>query len=278
MDIIRRKVFNLHFEKDSAVSECVKQEKDVEGSINRAKAAESLARDLAKKVGKLENDLDEKSDALTLSSKKYIEKDKALYDAKKDGDVLTKSITDYEERLHRADEEFESISNTVNVVSAKADEFEKKRKELEHNNSLHEDQIGKLEFDIRDARFLEEDAMNRAGEVEKKTDFVKHKLERTLSKADSDAEKIVILEEEFKVFGKKMIEGEAFRERAGKRAEVLKKNIMHLNLQLVEANKRADCEEVDVEKLEFRIKHINLELERFKSQTGNVKKELMSKK
>ncbi|CAB4057829.1 unnamed protein product [Lepeophtheirus salmonis] len=229
-----QRICGQQHKQDSAVSECVKQEKDVEGSINRAKAAESLARDLAKKVGKLENDLDEKSDALTLSSKKYIEKDKALYDAKKDGDVLTKSITDYEERLHRADEEFESISNTVNVVSAKADEFEKKTQG--------------------------------------------HKLERTLSKADSDAEKIVILEEEFKVFGKKMIEGEAFRERAGKRAEVLKKNIMHLNLQLVEANKRADCEEVDVEKLEFRIKHINLELERFKSQTGNVKKELMSKK
>eukprot|EP00096_Caligus_rogercresseyi_P011582 TRINITY_DN4587_c0_g1_i1.p1 TRINITY_DN4587_c0_g1~~TRINITY_DN4587_c0_g1_i1.p1 ORF type:complete len:278 (-),score=92.88 TRINITY_DN4587_c0_g1_i1:221-1054(-) len=272
MDIIRRKVFNLHSEKDVALVECSKQEQDVKDSTERAKEAEALACQLAKKVGKLENDLEDKRDALALSLKTFIEKDKGLYNAQNESVALKNSISEIEERLRVQDEEFDSMSVSVNAVSSRADEFEKIRKDLENNISLKEDHICTLGVNIREARFLEEDAIVRTNEAEKKTDFKKAKLETAYVKGDSATEKISSLEDEFKVFAKKMIDREVSQERSGKRLGTHKRNIQHLTMQLAEANKRADCEEADAEKLQFRIDHITHELQRLRSKSGSVKK------
>ncbi|XP_063993047.1 tropomyosin-2 isoform X19 [Diachasmimorpha longicaudata] len=134
------------------------------------------------------------------------------------------------------------------------------RKILENRSLADEERMDALENQLKEARFLAEEADKKYDEVARKLAMVEADLERAEERAEAGESKIVELEEELRVVGNNLKSLEVSEEKANQREEEYKNQIKTLTTRLKEAEARAEFAERSVQKLQKEVDRLEDEM------------------
>nr|XP_018918051.1 PREDICTED: tropomyosin-2 isoform X5 [Bemisia tabaci] len=174
--------------------------------------------------------------------------------------ALNRRIQLLEEDLERSEERLATATAKLAEASQAADESERQRKILENRSLADEERMDALENQLKEARFLAEEADKKYDEVSSKFNMVEADMERAMLQADDVDEKIVELEEELRVVGNNLKSLEVSEEKANQREEEYKQQIKNLTNRLKEAEARAEFAERSVQKLQKEVDRLEDEL------------------
>nr|XP_018918191.1 PREDICTED: tropomyosin isoform X22 [Bemisia tabaci] len=174
--------------------------------------------------------------------------------------ALNRRIQLLEEDLERSEERLATATAKLAEASQAADESERQRKILENRSLADEERMDALENQLKEARFLAEEADKKYDEVARKLAMVEADLERAEERAESGEAKIVELEEELRVVGNNLKSLEVSEEKANQREEEYKQQIKNLTNRLKEAEARAEFAERSVQKLQKEVDRLEDEL------------------
>uniref|UniRef100_A0A904A3Q4 Tropomyosin n=1 Tax=Anopheles quadriannulatus TaxID=34691 RepID=A0A904A3Q4_ANOQN len=182
--------------------------------------------------------------------------------------ALNRRIQLLEEDLERSEERLASATAKLSEASAAADESERARKVLENRALADEERMDALENQLKEARFMAEEADKKYDEVARKLAMVEADLERAEERAEAGEAKIVELEEELRVVGNNLKSLEVSEEKANQREEEYKNQIKTLTTRLKEAEARAEFAERSVQKLQKEVDRLedDLTVERAKNK------------
>ncbi|XP_022129235.2 tropomyosin-2 isoform X12 [Pieris rapae] len=195
-------------------------------------------------------------------------KNTALKRAESEVAALNRRIQLLEEDLERSEERLATATAKLAEASQAADESERARKVLENRSLADEERMDALENQLKEARFLAEEADKKYDEVARKLAMVEADLERAEERAETGESKIVELEEELRVVGNNLKSLEVSEEKANQREEEYKNQIKTLTTRLKEAEARAEFAERSVQKLQKEVDRLEDDLvsEREKSK------------
>ncbi|XP_014208128.1 tropomyosin isoform X1 [Copidosoma floridanum] len=174
--------------------------------------------------------------------------------------ALNRRIQLLEEDLERSEERLATATAKLAEASQAADESERARKILENRSLADEERMDALENQLKEARFLAEEADKKYDEVARKLAMVEADLERAEERAEAGESKIVELEEELRVVGNNLKSLEVSEEKANQREEEYKNQIKTLTARLKEAEARAEFAERSVQKLQKEVDRLEDEL------------------
>ncbi|XP_071449970.1 uncharacterized protein [Hetaerina americana] len=174
--------------------------------------------------------------------------------------ALNRRIQLLEEDLERSEERLATATAKLAEASQAADESERMRKVLENRSLADEERMDALENQLKEARFLAEEADKKYDEVARKLAMVEADLERAEERAESGESKIVELEEELRVVGNNLKSLEVSEEKANQREEEYKTQIKNITTRLKEAEARAEFAERSVQKLQKEVDRLEDEL------------------
>ncbi|CAH0765665.1 unnamed protein product [Bemisia tabaci] len=174
--------------------------------------------------------------------------------------ALNRRIQLLEEDLERSEERLATATAKLAEASQAADESERQRKILENRSLADEERMDALENQLKEARFLAEEADKKYDEILSKFNMKEAGLSYILIQDDSQEEKIVELEEELRVVGNNLKSLEVSEEKANQREEEYKQQIKNLTNRLKEAEARAEFAERSVQKLQKEVDRLEDEL------------------
>ncbi|XP_051157900.1 tropomyosin isoform X1 [Leptopilina boulardi] len=174
--------------------------------------------------------------------------------------ALNRRIQLLEEDLERSEERLATATAKLAEASQAADESERARKILENRSLADEERMDALENQLKEARFLAEEADKKYDEVARKLAMVEADLERAEERAEAGESKIVELEEELRVVGNNLKSLEVSEEKANQREEEYKNQIKTLTTRLKEAEARAEFAERSVQKLQKEVDRLEDEM------------------
>ncbi|XP_068622419.1 tropomyosin-2 isoform X2 [Battus philenor] len=187
-------------------------------------------------------------------------KNTALKRAESEVAALNRRIQLLEEDLERSEERLATATAKLSEASQAADESERARKVLENRSLADEERMDALENQLKEARFLAEEADKKYDEVARKLAMVEADLERAEERAEAGESKIVELEEELRVVGNNLKSLEVSEEKATQREETYEGQVKILSAQLKEAEARAEFAERSVQKLQKEVDRLEDEL------------------
>ncbi|XP_008544846.1 tropomyosin alpha-3 chain isoform X5 [Microplitis demolitor] len=174
--------------------------------------------------------------------------------------ALNRRIQLLEEDLERSEERLATATAKLAEASQAADESERARKILENRSLADEERMDALENQLKEARFLAEEADKKYDEVARKLAMVEADLERAEERAEAGESKIVELEEELRVVGNNLKSLEVSEEKATQREENFEGQVKILDSQLKEAEARAEFAERSVQKLQKEVDRLEDDL------------------
>ncbi|XP_021953001.1 tropomyosin isoform X4 [Folsomia candida] len=188
--------------------------------------------------------------------------------------ALNRRIQLLEEDLERSEERLNTATTKLAQASQAADESERMRKVLENRAITDEERMDALESQLKEARFMAEDADRKYDEVARKLAMVEADLERAEERAEQGESKIVELEEELRVVGNNLKSLEVSEEKANQREEEYKQQIRMLSTRLKEAEARAEFAERSVQKLQKEVDRLEAELIHEIEKSKNIADEM----
>ncbi|XP_050442185.1 tropomyosin-2 isoform X2 [Adelges cooleyi] len=188
--------------------------------------------------------------------------------------ALNRRIQLLEEDLERSEERLATATAKLAEASQAADESERARKVLENRSLADEERMDALENQLKEARFLAEEADKKYDEVARKLAMVEADLERAEERAESGESKIVELEEELRVVGNNLKSLEVSEEKANQREEEYKNQIKTLTNRLKEAEARAEFAERSVQKLQKEVDRLEDDLTGEKEKNKHLQEEM----
>ncbi|XP_045501222.1 tropomyosin isoform X1 [Colias croceus] len=197
-------------------------------------------------------------------------KNTALKRAESEVAALNRRIQLLEEDLERSEERLATATAKLAEASQAADESERARKVLENRSLADEERMDALENQLKEARFLAEEADKKYDEVARKLAMVEADLERAEERAESGESKIVELEEELRVVGNNLKSLEVSEEKANQREEEYKNQIKTLTTRLKEAEARAEFAERSVQKLQKEVDRLEDDLINEKERFNDI--------
>ncbi|XP_021928052.1 tropomyosin isoform X7 [Zootermopsis nevadensis] len=174
--------------------------------------------------------------------------------------ALNRRIQLLEEDLERSEERLATATAKLAEASQAADESERARKILESKGLADEERMDALENQLKEARFMAEEADKKYDEVARKLAMVEADLERAEERAESGESKIVELEEELRVVGNNLKSLEVSEEKATATKEHCEDKIHLITDKLSEAEARAEFAERSVQKLQKEVDRLEDEL------------------
>ncbi|XP_013140416.1 PREDICTED: tropomyosin-2 isoform X8 [Papilio polytes] len=187
-------------------------------------------------------------------------KNTALKRAESEVAALNRRIQLLEEDLERSEERLATATAKLAEASQAADESERARKVLENRSLADEERMDALENQLKEARFLAEEADKKYDEVARKLAMVEADLERAEERAEAGESKIVELEEELRVVGNNLKSLEVSEEKAMASREHVEDKIHSLSQKLTQAEARAEFAERSVQKLQKEVDRLEDEL------------------
>ncbi|XP_050513642.1 tropomyosin-1, isoforms 9A/A/B isoform X9 [Diabrotica virgifera virgifera] len=174
--------------------------------------------------------------------------------------ALNRRIQLLEEDLERSEERLATATAKLAEASQAADESERQRKVLENRSLADEERMDALENQLKEARFLAEEADKKYDEVARKLAMVEADLERAEERAEAGESKIVELEEELRVVGNNLKSLEVSEEKATRKEDEYSVTLKQVEQQLREAEARAEFAERSVQKLQKEVDRLEDEL------------------
>ncbi|XP_027839136.2 tropomyosin isoform X4 [Aphis gossypii] len=188
--------------------------------------------------------------------------------------ALNRRIQLLEEDLERSEERLATATAKLAEASQAADESERARKVLENRSLADEERMDALENQLKEARFLAEEADKKYDEVGRKLVMMEQDLERAEERAEHSDAKIVELEEELRVVGNNLKSLEVSEEKANQREEEYKNQIKTLTNRLKEAEARAEFAERSVQKLQKEVDRLEDDLTGEKEKNKHLQEEM----
>merc|ERR1712073_259017 len=198
MDAIRKKMQSLKAETEQLYATIASFEEATREASARADQADCDIRDLGKKVQNLEMGYDETNDKLTKASESLEEADKQYKEVESDVAALTRRIMLVEEDKKSAD----NLCNTVTklaITSKNADQILKAVKVVENTCLNNEVTIEELDKNLRSTIKMAVDNEQKLDELSRKLGVQEGELKRGLERAEKLVEKILSLQNKFKI-------------------------------------------------------------------------------
>jgi len=223
---------------------------------------------LARKIVTLENDFEVAKDALLQTNTKLEEREVSFNNAESEVNNLNRRVNALEEDYEKSEERLVVANGKNHAASQAADDANRMKKVLENRNMQDAERMDSLESQLKEARFLAEEADRKYDDVAKKLSEVEAMLERAEDRAETGENKVFELEDELTVVGNNL-KSMGNAEEQAQALEVQYKETVHglqKKLKIVEA--RADYAERNVKKLQKDIDtledELGLEKQRFK--------------
>merc|ERR1711982_239271 len=176
--------------------------------------------------------------------------------------------------LERSEERLAPATQKLAEGSHAADGSERMRRVLENRSLSDEERMEALENQLKDARFLAEEADRKYEEVARKLAMVEADLERAEERAETGESKIVELEEELRVVGNNLKSLEVSEEKASNKEESFGEQLRSLTAKSKEAEARAEFAERSVQKLQKEVDRLEDDLLSTKEQNKKMQEEI----
>merc|ERR1712061_553865 len=264
MDAIRKKMQSLKAETEQLYATIASFEEATREASARADQADCDIRDLGKKVQNLEMGYDETNDKLTKASGSLEEADKQYKEVESDVAALTRRIMLMEEEGKKS---ADNLCNTVTklaITSKNADQILKAVKVVENTCLNNEVTIEELDKNLRATIKMAVDNEQKLDELSRKLGVQESELKRGLEKAELAEKNLKGIEEELESVGENMKQLEKSAEKALEREEKPVDKILNLQQKFKVTEARFEYGEMNITKLNQRIDDIEDEIYREK--------------
>jgi len=274
MDAIRKKMQSLKAETEQLYATIASFEDATREATARADQADCDIRDLGKKVQNLEIGYDETNDKLTKASESLEEADKQYKEVEADVAALTRRIMLMEEEDKKA---ADTLCNTVTklaITSKNADQILKAVKVVENTCLNNEVTVEELDKNLRSTIKMAVDNEQKLDELSRKLGVQESELKRGLERAELAEKNLKGIEEELETVGENMKQLEKSAEKALEREEKLVEKILNLQNKFKVTEARFEYGEMNITKLNQRIDDIEDEIYREKLKIKKCSDEL----
>merc|ERR1712002_235520 len=274
MEAIRKKMISLKSAKErSADKEQELENRVVElNDILKEKDHDILI--LGKKIMKVENDLDDKTEGLAAATVSIEEAEKQQLVNEEEVAALQRRSSLLEDDVTRSDSRLQVESAKLHEAAAAAEAVEIQRKLLEAKNMVNEERIDSLEQQIAVASEVAQVSTRNNEEISRKFAMTNVELERTNEKTAEAKAGIQELEEQLNVVGQNMKTLELSETEALKRHEEFEEKIRDLILNLKFAEIQAAAAEREAAKLQKELDALVTDLNDWKDKYQEICVEL----
>jgi len=240
----------------------------------RADQADCDIRDLGKKIQNLEMNYDETNDKLTKASESLEEADKQFKEVESDVAALTRRIMLMEEEDKKSADNLCQTITKLAVTSKNADQILKGVKVVENTCLNNEVTLEELDKNLRATMKMAVDNEQKLDELSRKLGVQEAELKRGLDRAELAEKNLKSIEEELETVGENMKQLEKSAEKALEREEKLVEKILSLQNKFKVTEARFEYGEMNITKLNQRIDDIEDEIYREKLKIKKVADEL----
>ncbi|XP_076104487.1 uncharacterized protein LOC143073090 isoform X11 [Mytilus galloprovincialis] len=173
---------------------------------------------------------------------------------------LTRKISMLEEDIMKSEERYTTAASKLEEASKAADESERGRKVLESRSVADDERIDALEQQLKEAKYIAEDADRKYDEAARKLIVAETELERTEEKYEHMRSKVIDLEEQLTVVGANIKTLQVQNDQASQREDSYEETIRDLTNRLKDAENRATEAERTVSKLQKEVDRLEDEL------------------
>merc|ERR1711970_1534739 len=273
-EAIRKKMISLKTAKENSAD----KEKDLQNTVvelnNLLKEKDNEILQLGKKIMKVENGLDDATEALQASTVNIEEAEKQQLVNEEEVSALQRRCSLLDDDCSRSDGRLQVESTKLTEAAAEAEAVEIKRKLLEAKNMVNEERIDSLESQITTASEVALISTRNQEEISRKLAMTQVELDRTVEKATEAEAKIQELEEQLNIVGQNMKTLELSETNALKRHEEFEEKIRDLILNLKFTEIQAAAAEREAAKLQKELDALVAELNDWKEKYGEICVEL----
>merc|ERR1719489_437682 len=254
------------------------KEKELQNTVvelnNLLKEKDNDILQLGKKIMKVENGLDDATEALAASTLAIEEAEKQQLVNEEEVSALQRRCSLLDDGCARSDGRLQVESTKLAEAAADAEAVEIKRKLLEAKNMVNEERIDSLEGQIATASEVALVSTRNQEEISRKLAMTQVELDRTVEKATEAEAKIQELEEQLNIVGQNMKTLELSETNALKRHEEFEEKIRDpiLNLKFTEI--QAAAAEREAAKLQKELDALVSELSEWKDKYQEICVEL----
>ncbi|XP_052101729.1 tropomyosin isoform X12 [Mytilus californianus] len=173
---------------------------------------------------------------------------------------LTRKISMLEEDIMKSEERYTTAAGKLEEASKAADESERGRKVLESRSVADDERIDALEQQLKEAKYIAEDADRKYDEAARKLIVAETELERTEEKYEHMRRQVKTLEDELHIATNNLRGLEIGEEKASQREDSYEETIRDLTNRLKDAENRATEAERTVSKLQKEVDRLEDEL------------------
>jgi len=264
MDAIRKKMQSLKSETDSLYKTIENFEEATREAVKRADQADVDIRDYGKKVQSLEIGFDETNDKLTKAAEALEEADKQFKEVESDVSALARRIMLMEEEDKKSAEVLCLTVTKLAVTSKEADVVLKTVKAVENTCLGNEVTIEELDKNLRSTIKMASDSEQKLDELSRKLGVQEAELKRAEERAVLAETKLKGIEEELQTVGDNMKQLEKSAEKALEREEKLVEKILSIQNKFKITEAKFEYGEMNITKLNQRIDEIEDEIYREK--------------
>merc|ERR1712045_780507 len=274
MEAIRDKMVNLKNAKEAAAN----LEKSLQNTVvelnNLLKEKDNEIIQVGKKIMKIENGLDDATEALAASTLAIEEAEKQQLVNEEEVSALQRRCSLLDDDCARSDGRLQVESTKLAEAAAAAEAVEIQRKTLEGKSFVNDERMDTLEEAIETAREVALRSTRNAEEVARKLAMTQVEFDRTTEKYKEAEVKINDLEEQLNVVGQNMKTLELSETNALKRHEEAEEKIRDLILNLKFTEIQAAAAEREAAKLSQELELLVAELNEWKEKYGEICVEL----
>jgi len=231
---------------------------------------------LTRKIQSLETDLELSKDSLVLTNSRLADKETSFNNAESELNTLNRRVNALEEDFEKSEERLALAALKNAEASQAADDANRMRKVLDNRAIEQTERIDLLESQLKEARFLAEEADRKYDEVAKKLAVVESDLERAEDRAETGETKVIDLEEELSYCGNTLKSLGNAEEHALAREVIYKDKIAFLQKKCKAADARVDFAERTVAKLQKDVDRLEDDLANEKEKYRGMTDELDS--
>lgn len=274
MDAIRKKMHSLKVETDGFMNHVQKLQAGITEKNKESDKNDATIRDLSKKLGNIEANLEEAIEGLNKTNASYEEKLKEFGTAEEDVGTATRRVILMEFEAKDADTRLGERVFALALKSKEADAVLKKVRHFESKTMNNEVTIEDQENDNREASSYKRDSEKKLDEITRRLGVMESELGRAMERAQIAEDRLMKIEEELRAVGENMKQLEVSEEKAVSREEKYKEQIRLVMGRLKAADARAEYGEMNITKLNIRIDDIEDEIIREKIKIQKVSNEL----
>jgi len=229
---------------------------------------------LGKKIMKVENGLDDATEALATSTVNIEEAEKQQLLNEEEVSALQRRCSLLDDDCNRSHNRLQVETVKLSEAAAAAESVEMRRKILEAKNMVNEERIDSLETAFTTTSEVALISTRNQEEMSRKLAMVQVELDRTLEKTAEAKSKIQELEEQLNIVGQNMKTLELSETEALKRHEEFEEKIRELILNLKFAEIQAAAAEREAAKLQKELDMLIEELTDWKEKYQEICVEL----